>query len=204
MSRYILSRTNAASVGVAAFALSGLVYAPAALAHAGPPHVHSLAAGFAHPFTGFDHLLAMVAVGLWAGMNGGRAIWAWPAAFVALMLGGAAVGAAHIALPLVEAGILMSVIVFGFLVAAGLRAPAWAGALLIAAFAVLHGHAHGSELPAGASVAAYMTGFALATALLHAIGATAAAMAARQGGAQLAVRALGAMVLVAGLALSVN
>jgi len=174
-----------------------------AFAHAGPPHLHSMAEGFAHPFTGLDHLLAMLAVGLWAGLNGGRALWAWPAAFVALMLAGAGLGLAHIALPLVETGILASVVLLGLAVAAALRAPAVIGALVIGAFALLHGYAHGAELPAGASVAGYITGFALATALLHSIGVTAAVVAG-QGRARVAVRALGALVLVAGVALAIH
>lgn len=173
------------------------------LAHPGPPHVHSMAEGFAHPFTGFDHLLAMLAVGLWAGLNGGRAIWAWPAAFVALMLAGAGLGLAHVTLPFVETGILASVLLLGVAVAAALRAPAMIGAIVIGAFALLHGYAHGAELPAGASVMGYMAGFALATALLHSIGVTASVVAG-QGRARVAVRVLGALVLVAGLALAVH
>jgi urease accessory protein len=173
------------------------------LAHAGPPHVHSMAEGFAHPFTGFDHLLAMLAVGLWAGLNGGRALWAWPAAFVTLMLAGAGLGLAHVSVPLVETGILASVVLLGVAVAAAVRAPAAVGAVVIGAFAVLHGYAHGAELPAGASATGYMAGFALATALLHSIGLTASVMAG-EGRARVAVRALGALVLVAGLALAIH
>ena len=173
------------------------------LAHAGPPHVHSMMAGFAHPFTGLDHLLAMLAVGLWAGLNGGRALWAWPAAFVALMLAGAGLGVAQIAVPHVEVGILASVVVLGLAVAAALRAPAVLGALVIGAFALLHGYAHGAELPAGASTAGYMAGFTLATALLHTVGVTASVVAG-QGTARVAVRALGAVVLVAGVALAIH
>jgi urease accessory protein len=161
-----------------------------------------MAAGFAHPFTGLDHLLAMLAVGLWAGLNGGRALWAWPAAFVALMLAGAGLGAAQIAVPFVEVGILASVVALGLAVAAALRAPAAIGAIVIGAFAVLHGYAHGTELPAGGSMPGYMAGFALATALLHSIGVTASVIAGQRK-AQVAVRALGAIVLVAGVALAI-
>jgi urease accessory protein len=184
-------------------AVATLAVSDAAFAHAGPPHVHAMAEGFAHPFTGFDHLLAMLAVGLWAGLNGGRAIWAWPAAFVALMLAGAGLGLAHVAVPYVETGILASVLLLGIAVAAALRAPAVVGAIVIGAFALLHGYAHGAELPAGASVAGYITGFALATALLHSIGVTASVVAG-QGRARVAVRALGALVLVAGVALALH
>ncbi|MDX2204414.1 MAG: HupE/UreJ family protein [Hyphomicrobiaceae bacterium] len=180
-----------------------LAAATPALAHSGAGHVHSLASGFAHPFGGFDHLLAMVAVGLWAGLNGGRALWAWPAAFVGLMLAGGAVGAAHLPLALAEPGIIASVIALGIAVTASLRAPTALGAVVIGAFALLHGYAHGLELPAGASAAGYMAGFALATALLHSIGVTAATVAG-QGAGRVAVRTAGAIVAAAGLALALS
>lgn len=197
------TQARCAAMAVATAASATLPFASDAFAHAGPAHVHSMAAGFAHPFTGLDHLLAMVAVGLWAGMNGGRALWAWPAAFVTLMLAGGVLGAAHVTLPLVETGILASVVVLGVAVAASLRVPTALGAVLIGAFALLHGYAHGAELPAGASAARYMTGFVLATALLHSIGVMAAVAAGRDTG-RVAVRAVGALVLVAGVALAIH
>ncbi len=187
----------------AAAALLALAAATPALAHPGLEHVHSMAAGFAHPFSGFDHLLAMVAVGLWAGLNGGRAVWAWPAAFVGLMPVGGVIGASHVVLPHVEPGILASVIVLGIAVTAALRAPMALGVVVIGAFALLHGYAHGAELPAGTPAVGYMAGFALATALLHSIGATAAVLAG-PGAGRVAIRATGALVAVAGLALALN
>lgn len=187
--------------GLAFAAIASTVFASEALAHTGLPHAHSMATGFAHPFSGLDHLLAMVAVGLWAGLNGGRAVWAWPAAFVVLMLAGAGLATLHVTLPFVEVGVVASVVVLGLAVAAALRAPAVVGAIVIGAFAALHGYAHGAELPAGASIAPYMTGFALATALLHSIGVTASVVAG-EGKGRFAVRALGALVLVAGVALA--
>lgn len=196
-------RAHRTAVAVAIAATSTLPFASDALAHAGPAHVHSMVAGFAHPFTGLDHLLAMVAVGLWAGMSGGRALWAWPAAFVTLMLAGGILGAAHVTLPFVETGILASVVALGIAVAASLRIPTVLGAALIGAFAILHGYAHGAELPAGASAASYMAGFVLATALLHSIGVM-AAVAAGSGTGRVAVRAVGALVLVAGVALAIH
>ena len=195
------SSTIACSLVLTAVAMTAIT--TDASAHAGAPHMHSMAAGFAHPFTGLDHLLAMLAVGLWAGLNGGRAIWAWPAAFVTLMLAGAGLGLAHVAIPYVEAGIVASVIVLGLAVAAALRAPSVLGAAVIGAFALLHGYAHGAELPADASIAGYMAGFALATALLHSVGVTASVVAG-QGRPRIAVRALGALVLVAGVALAIH
>ena len=173
-----------------------------ALAHTGAEHAFSLGSGFAHPWTGLDHMLAMVAVGLWAGLNGGRALWAWPAAFVGVMLVGGLLGIAGVAVPLVEAGILASVVVLGLLVLMAARLPVAAGAALIAVFALLHGHAHGAELPNGAAAASYAAGFVIATGLLHAIGLGIAAIARSDAG-RMAVRGAGALVALAGVALAV-
>jgi urease accessory protein len=173
-----------------------------ALAHTGMEHAVSFAAGFQHPWTGLDHMLAMVAVGLWAGLNGGRALWVWPAAFVGVMIAGGALGMAGLPLPMVEPGILASVIVLGLLVLAAARLPVAIGALLVAAFALLHGHAHGAELPGSASALTYAAGFALATALLHAVGLAIAYFAGSERGRML-VRGAGALVAAGGVALAV-
>src|SRR6476660_332538 len=98
------------TAAVAALALAATAAAPA-LAHTGLEHATSFSSGFLHPLTGPDHLLAMVAVGLWAGLNGGRAVWAWPVAFVGVMLIGGVLGMTGVALPAVESGILASVVV---------------------------------------------------------------------------------------------
>src|ERR1041384_6973056 len=95
-----------------------------ALAHTGLEHAFSFASGFTHPFTGLDHMLAMIAVGLWAGLNGGRALWAWAVAVVGVMLLGGMLGVSGIAVPMVEAGILASVVILGSLVLAAARLPA--------------------------------------------------------------------------------
>jgi urease accessory protein len=171
-----------------------------ALAHTGHDHAVSFAAGFAHPGTGVDHMLAMVAVGLWAGLNGGRALWAWPAAFVGVMVVGGALGILGVPLPMVEPGILASVIVLGVLVLTALQLPIAIGTALVALFALLHGHAHGSELPIEAAAASYASGFAMATALLHGIGLGIAYAAGGTRG-RLVVRGAGALVAVAGVAL---
>jgi urease accessory protein len=175
--------------------------AGAAHAHTGLEHAFSFASGFAHPWTGLDHMLAMVAVGLWAGITGGRALWVWPAAFVGVMLAGGALGMAGVAVPMVETGILASVIAFGLLVLAAARLPVALGAALVAAFALLHGHAHGTELPSGAAAATYAAGFALATALLHGIGLGIAYLFRSDAGTWL-VRGAGAAVAIAGVALA--
>jgi urease accessory protein len=174
----------------------------AAEAHTGLEHAVSFAAGFKHPWTGLDHMLAMLAVGLWAGLNGGRAVWLWPMAFVGVMVAGGALGMAGVSLPMVEPGILASVIVLGLLVLSAARLPLAFGAVLVAAFALLHGHAHGAELPAAASAVTYAAGFALATALLHGIGLGVTSLAGGEAGKVL-VRGAGALVAAAGIALVV-
>ncbi|MCG3134871.1 MAG: hypothetical protein HMLKMBBP_02279 [Planctomycetes bacterium] len=171
-------------------------------AWAHPGHVApSFAGGFSHPVTGLDHVLAMLAVGLWAAQSGGRARWVLPAAFVAVMGVGGALGMAGVRLPGVEAGIAASVVVLGLLVACAARWPASASALLVAAFALLHGHAHGTELPAAASGSAYAAGFVLATALLHAAGLSIGHLAASRGRPHL-LRTAGAGIAVAGAVLA--
>jgi len=127
------------------------------------------AAGFTHPFLGLDHLLAMLAVGLWAAQLGGRWLWSVPAAFVTTMVAGGTLGFLGLALPLTEPLVAASVLVLGLLVALRVRLQ-WAGLALVAGFALFHGLAHAAELPAGAAAAAYAAGFAAATAALHAAG----------------------------------
>jgi len=154
---------------VSVLALLALGASPA-LAHVGHGATDAFTAGIAHPLNGLDHMAVMVAVGLWAALKGGRALWAWPAAFVGVMLIGGALGMAHVALPFVEPGILASVVVLGLLVALAVDLPVAVGAAIVGAFALLHGHAHGSEVAETLSGAEYMAGFALATATLHLIG----------------------------------
>ncbi|RYI96585.1 MAG: HupE/UreJ family protein, partial [Acetobacteraceae bacterium] len=114
-----------------------------ALAHPGGALSHGLLAGFSHPFSGADHLLAMVAVGLWAGLSGGAARLALPGGFLGGMALGALLGLSGVALPMAEAGILASVIVLGALAALAVRPPLVLGVALAAGFGLLHGHAHG-------------------------------------------------------------
>ena len=173
----------------------------AALAHTGAEHALSFGSGFAHPFTGVDHMLAMVAVGLWAGLNSGRALWAWPAAFVGVMLVGGALGMLGVDLPMVEAGILASVVVLGLLVLAAAQWPVVIGAALVGVFALLHGHAHGAELPIGAAAVTYAAGFALGTAILHVVGLGLAHVTS-DGASQRLVRGAGALIAAAGVALA--
>jgi urease accessory protein len=143
-------------------------------AHVGIGTTSSFAAGFAHPLSGLDHVTVMIAVGLWAALKGGRAIWAWPLAFVGVMLSGGALGMLHVPVPFVEPGILASVVALGLLVALTVDLPVSAGVAIIGLFALFHGHAHGTEVPENAGGIEYMAGFALATASLHGVGIAAA------------------------------
>ncbi len=130
----------------------------------------SFAAGFMHPLSGLDHMTVMIAVGLWAALKGGKAVLAWPAAFVGVMLVGGVLGMLHMPLPFVEPGILASVVALGLLVALAVDLPVSAGVAIIGLFALFHGHAHGTEVPEKAGGLEYMAGFAIATAALHATG----------------------------------
>jgi len=143
-----------------------------AQAHPGlPGHVHSgFAPGVLHPISGADHILAMVAVGLWAAQLGRRALWAVPASFVSVMVLGGALGMAGMHVPFVEQGILASVFILGLLVMTAARLPLAVCMAIVSAFAFFHGLAHGAEMPANAAGVTYGAGFALSTALLHACG----------------------------------
>jgi urease accessory protein len=175
--------------------LAALLAPLPALAHPGGDHVHGLLAGFAHPFGRFDHLTAMLAVGLWAGMLGGAARLRLPAAFLATMLAGLALGALGVALPMVEGGILATVVVLGALVCVAARVPFAAAAMLVGLVGLLHGHAHGTEMAGGA--VGYAVGMIAASALLLAAGV----FGATQAGAtqRLALRAAGGAASVAGV-----
>jgi urease accessory protein len=139
-------------------------------AHTGVGTTAGFSAGFMHPIGGLDHVLAMVAVGLWAAQMGGRALWAVPAAFVGMMLVGGTLGISGVGIPFIEMGIIASVVVLGLLIAGGIKTPVAAGMAIVGAFAIFHGHAHGTEMPVNAAGLMYMAGFVAATALLHAGG----------------------------------
>lgn len=177
------------------------------LAAALPAHAHvfgahgaGFAAGFVHPFGGLDHMLAMVAVGAWAARLGGRAVWALPLAFAGTMVAGGVLGAAGVPLPSVETGIALTVVLLGLFVAFAWAPPAPIAAVLVALFALLHGHAHGTELSQAADAAGYAAGFVIATLLLHGAGVA--------GGLALrplpAMRLAGAATAAAGLVLMVG
>ena len=170
--------------------------APLALAHGEGAHSHGagLIAGLAHPFSGLDHLLAMVAVGLWAAQKGGRALWILPLAFVGMMVLGGALGGLGISLLGIETGIVLSVMVLGLLVALQSRWALPLAGSMVGLFAMFHGMAHGVEMPNAASPWAYGLGMMAATAFLHATGVL-AGMKLRE----ITLRITGAMISVAGL-----
>ncbi len=194
------------TIGRSGFAAGLLSLIPAAV-FAHPGHgiaaPHDVLHGFMHPLHGADHLLAMVAVGLWAAQRSGRARWALPAAFVGAMIVGFVLGTGGIALPGAELAIAASVLVLGGVVALAVRMPAIGAATLVAAFALFHGHAHGVELPAAMAGAGFGAGFAASTALLHGAG-IALALGVRTAVATrtlVAERLIGAGIAAAGIVL---
>lgn len=174
---------------------AALLATPAA-AHLAPGEHGSLAAGLSHPLFGLDHVLAMVAVGLWAGQTGGRALWATPLAFVSAMVVGYALALAGLTVPMAEPMILASVIALGLLAASAAKMPVSVVVGAAAVFGVFHGAAHGAEVGT-ASALVFGLGFVASTALLHAAGI---ALARVTGG--LALRGLGAGTALAGVALA--
>jgi len=191
-----ISRFNAA--------LAACVLAPSlAFAHTGTGQTIGFAHGFTHPVSGLDHVLAMILVGVLAWQLGGRALWLVPTTFVSVMAIGGALGMMGISVPFVEAGIAFSVIVLGAVVALDIRAPLAIAVGVVGLFAIFHGHAHGSEMPATAGGVAYAAGFMLATATLHIAGIALcyllAKMSERQG--SMVMRSAGGTAALAGIGL---
>lgn len=169
-----------------------------AFAHLNPQEHGSFMAGFSHPLFGSDHILAMVAVGIWAAQIGGRALWVVPSAFVGTMAVGFLLALGGVQLPFVEPAILASVIALGLLVAMAVRLPVAAAAAVVGVFALFHGHAHGGEL-GSAGALQFGLGFVIATALLHMAGIGLGLGIARFG--PVVARALGALTAIMGLSL---
>jgi urease accessory protein len=183
--------------GLAPTITAALLLAPTmALAHtgSGDGFVH----GLAHPFGGLDHVLAMVAVGIFAWQLGGRALWLVPATFVLTMT----VGAMLVPLPAVEVGIAVSVVVLGAVIALGTRGPVAVAMGLVAVLALFHGQTHATEMPLGTPFTAYAAGFMLATALLHLGGLALGVVVGRRGAAfgRATFQVGGGLVAVAGVA----
>jgi urease accessory protein len=155
---------------VLALTLLMLGFAPAVQAHVPGEQVSGLLSGLLHPVSGADHVLAMVAVGLWGAQLGAPAIWVLPLTFPIVMALGGLLGLLGVPLPGVEIGIAASALILGGAVLSGRRVPLAAAAVLVGLFAIFHGHAHGSELPPGQSGLLYSLGFVVATGCLHAVG----------------------------------
>jgi urease accessory protein len=176
-----------------------LVFATPAYAHEDVVRSSGFLSGFLHPLTGPDHLVAMLAVGLWGAFLGRRAMVLLPLVFPLVMAAGAALGMVGVPLPAVEVTIAVSALVLGLAVAASLNPPVWLAAMLVGLFAVFHGHAHGTELPHAAHPLDYGIGFVIATSLLHA-GGIGLGLLARWPAGRLSVRAMGAAISLAGCA----
>ena len=168
----------------------------------GLPHM-DFATGLGHPLTGLDHVLVMVAVGLWAAQSGGRALWLVPLTFVLTMAAGGALGFMGIQLPMVESGIAGSVLILGILVALASRLSLAASTALVGLFAIFHGYAHGAEMAVESSALWFSLGFMLATAILHGAG-IGIALVARQGMTARLVRAGGVAIAAGGVLLLVG
>jgi urease accessory protein len=171
---------------------------PLALAHEGGGIVGGFGSGFLHPLLGWDHVAAMVAVGLWGAFLGNPAIWVLPVVFPLVMAFGGALGVLGVPIPAVETGIAASAVVLGLMVAVAARPPLWIAAVIVGVFAVFHGHAHGTELPDAANPLAYSLGFVVATGLLH-LGGIAFGLLVRWPAGRVAVRAGGGLIALAGV-----
>jgi urease accessory protein len=178
--------------------LALLLWTPAAHAHVQQGQAAGFLTGLGHPVSGLDHVLAMIAVGLWGAQLGAPALWLLPVTFPMVMALGGMVGLLGVPLPGVEAGIAASMILLGLAVTSELRPPLAAAVVLVAIFGVFHGHAHGTELPPGQSALLYSMGFVVATGCLHAIG-IGVGLIHRWPWGQKPLRATGAVIAVAGV-----
>jgi urease accessory protein len=184
--------------------LASFTIAVALLAVAQPAFAHEqggvaggLASGLAHPLTGIDHMIAMVAVGIWGAQLGAPAIWLLPVTFPLVMALGGVAGVLHMPLPMPEVAIALSALVLGVAVAARVRVPFAAAAAVVGVFAIFHGHAHGVELPGAANPLAYGAGFVVATGTLHLCGIAIGALSRWPAGGRL-IQGLGAAIAALG------
>lgn len=179
-------------------ALPLVLLASAAMAHT-DSEVGGFVSGFTHPILGWDHVIAMVAVGLWGAFLGKPAIWILPVVFPLVMAFGGALGVMGVPIPAVETGIALSGVVLGLLIAFAVRAPLWIAAVLVGVFAIFHGHAHGTELPIAANPFAYGIGFVIGTGALHMAGIALGLLVGSQAG-RIVVRGAGAVIAALGAA----
>ncbi|MBF9043219.1 Ni/Fe hydrogenase [Rhodobacterales bacterium HKCCE4037] len=176
-----------------------LLLASAASAHTGEGINTGFASGFWHPILGWDHVVAMVAVGLWGAFLGRPAIWILPVVFPLVMAFGGALGVMGVPLPAVETGIALSGVILGLLIAFAVKAPLWVAAVLVGIFAIFHGHAHGGELPEQFSAYGYAVGFVIGTGLLHVVG-IALGLLTRSSVGIWAARGIGGVIALVGAA----
>ena len=175
-----------------------LVFSEPAFAHADPASLKGgFMSGFMHPISGLDHVVAMVAVGLWGAFLGRPAIWVLPVVFPLVMAFGGALGVAGVPIPHIETGIALSGVVLGLVVLFAVKPPMWIAAIIVGAFAIFHGHAHGAELPNAANPLIYSVGFVIGTGLLHLAGIAIGELKRLYNG--WIVRAGGAVVAIIGL-----
>ena len=191
----MMTRSQRAAIGLGLLELT----APSnAWAHIQAGEVGGFLSGMHHPISGWDHVLAMVAVGLWGAQLGAPAMWLLPITFPMVMSLGAMMGLLGIPLPGVEIGIALSALVLGAMVLTEKRPPLWVAAVIVGFFAIFHGHAHGTELPAGQSGLLYSMGFVMATGGLHGVG-IGIGLIHRWAAGRVILRVAGAGVAVAGI-----
>lgn len=197
--RTSMSERRAMAEPIASAALLFALVALPAQAHVGQGDVGGgLVAGFLHPILGLDHLVAMVAVGIWGAQLGRPAIWVLPVTFPLVMALGGVLGILEVPIPGVEIGVAASAIVLGAMIAFAVRPPLSLAGLIVAVFAIFHGYAHGAELPASANAVSYAFGFVVATGLLHAIGILIGAIKRWTWGPAL-LRVAGALIAIVGV-----
>jgi urease accessory protein len=180
-------------------ALCLALLATGAEAHSETGVIGGFSSGFLHPIFGWDHVVAMVAVGLWGSFLGSPAHWLLPVVFPLVMAVGGAFGVLGVPLPAVETGIALSGVVLGLVVLFAVRAPLWVAAIIVGVFAIFHGHAHGAELPEAANPFAFAVGFMIGTGLLHMAGIGLGLLTRLPMGSYF-VRGLGAAISVIGCA----
>jgi urease accessory protein len=194
--RSAFARLSLMWIGVVLFA-SAFVSA-CAFAHSEQGAAIDFWGGFTHPIFGLDHVIAMVAVGLWGAFLGPPAIWLLPVVFPLVMAIAGALGVLGLPLRGVETGIALSAIMLGAMVAGAVKPPLWVAAVLVGAFAIFHGYAHGVELPIGADAIAFSMGFVIATGLLHLCGIAFGALSHWRAG-RIVVRLAGVVIAVIGV-----
>jgi urease accessory protein len=183
---------------LAALLLLGLLWPRVAFAHVETGSATGFVNGFLHPISGWDHVLAMIAVGLWGAQLGQPAVWLLPVTFPMVMAFGGMLGLMGVAIPGVEIGIAASAIILGAMVLREAQPPLFVAAVIVGIFGIFHGHAHGTELPPGASGLLYSIGFVVATGCLHGVGIS-LGLVHRWPAGKTALKGAGALVAIAGI-----